>query len=231
MDVNISNNVKILKTNDNSKTLSSSVHNSTYHSINGAIQESAHIFINEGLKYYYENTGKDNLSILEFGFGTGLNVLLSLIFSIENKVNVYYSGIDNNILDINLINDLNYIYDLKLDKRYNAYYDIFKINERIIHFSPYFIFEKIVSDFECFVPTKKYQIVYFDTFSSNSQPHLWKRPFLDILPQLMMEGGVLITYSVKGSFRRDLKSLGFDTYKIPGPPGKREITRAIYNGK
>ena len=44
---------------------------------------------------------------------------------------------------------------------------------------------------------------------------------------LLSQGGVLVTYCAQGQFKRNLKELGFDVENLPGPPGKREMTRAI----
>jgi tRNA U34 5-methylaminomethyl-2-thiouridine-forming methyltransferase MnmC len=40
-------------------------------------------------------------------------------------------------------------------------------------------------------------------------------------------GSLFVTYSAKGNLKRMLKTLGFDVTLLPGPPGKRVMTRAV----
>ena len=225
MDV-IDNNIdnKIFKTEDGSHSVFSTLYNCSYHSVKGAIQESNHIFIERGLKYYFENTGKNTIKILELGFGTGLNGLLTYRFSLEKGINVEYFGIESRPLSPEVISKLNYSEYLSMPQEI-----FFKMHNKcdIEEIGKYFSLTKIIARFEDVEINDKFDIIYFDAFGPDEQPHLWDRPFLNIMPDLLHHGGILITYSVKGSFKRALKSLGFSIEKLTGPPGKREILRAI----
>lgn len=218
----------IILTEDGSHSIFSERFQSTYHSSHGAIQESEHVFIKHGLDYYYNKTNHDQISILEYGFGTGLNALLSLKYAIDNNININYFGIEAYPLKSTEYTQLNYIDEIKLPelhKHFQMMHDSEDNSNLNIH--PKFIFSKKKQDFEEFESKTKYDIVYFDAFSPDIQSHLWERPFLDKVIDNLKPNGILITYGAKGTFKRALKSLGLKIENPPGPPGKREITRAI----
>lgn len=220
---------KLIVTNDGSNSIFSEQFNCTYHSVHGAIQESQHIFISSGLDFYLKKTGKNTIKILEFGFGTGLNALLSLKYSVENKIKIDYSTIEAYPVSEELLSQLNYTAENDLRIFDNEFYTMHKTFEPTINLNEFYTFSKYICLFEDFSTEEQFDLIFYDAFGPDEQPHLWNRPFLDKIPQLLIENGILLTYCVKGSFKRALKELGLKIFKIPGPPGKREIMRGVYN--
>ena len=219
-------NRKIIVTQDNSKTLLNSELNETYHSTNGAFKEAIHVFINTGINYFDQ---KKALKIFEMGFGTGLNALLTLNFAIENKIHIDYISIEKHPLSIYLVNELNYpqlIDNEKSTELYNALHTSPWMIQNKIH--PLFQLTKIEGDLNEQLPLiEKCDLVFYDAFGPRVQPHLSTVESLKIMYDLLLPGGILVTYCAQGQFKRNLKELGFIVENLPGPPGKREMTRAI----
>jgi tRNA U34 5-methylaminomethyl-2-thiouridine-forming methyltransferase MnmC len=215
---------QLIITEDGSHSIFSGTFQCSYHSVKGAVTESRHIFIQQGLDYYAKKHENKGLSILEYGFGTGLNALLAYLYAKEKRLLIDYESIEAFPLDSKTVLELNYSGILGIEES-----EILKFHhpQSQMDLSPFFKLKLHKVKFEEFVAEKKYDIIFFDAFGPDDQPHLWERPFLDTISQLMHEGSIFVTYSVKGSFKRALKSLGFALEKLPGPPGKREILRAI----
>ncbi len=216
-------------TSDGSHTLTSDQFlNETYHSANGAINESQIVFIEAGLKPLLKKN-PDELNILEIGFGTGLNTFLTLK-EIENRKTtlIKYVGVEAFPVSYDIASQLNYPDLLKFETKH-----FLKLHEcewnREIHIRSYFILNKIFADFKNFTVPEKFDLVYFDAFSPATQPELWEQPMLKKIYDLMNANGVLTTYCAKGAFKRTLKAIGFTIESLPGPLGKREITRATKN--
>lgn len=217
---------KIVKTDDGSHTIFSDQFGVHYHSTFGAIQESRHIFLEAGFKYLSKK--RKNVSILEVGFGTGLNALLTAIESEKSNIIVDYIGIEAFPLDSDTINELNYhsLIDFSLAKDY--FLRLHKVDEatsNLIHNN--FKFQFIVNRLESVnLKPSSFDVVYFDAFDPEIQPELWTEQIFTKLFDVMNKGGVLVTYSCKGIVKRALKAAGFSIEKLPGPIGKREILRA-----
>lgn len=220
------NNLKreLITTGDGSKTLLINGLEETYHSKHGALQEAVHVFIDNGLNLI----NSCDINILELGFGTGLNVLVTidayLKIDEESKINYFsvekypvllkeaaelsYSGLfsNHNVKDLSLK-----IHDLEWEVA----------NE----LTPGFSLTKIEKDFFDLKSTElpPIDLVYFDCFGARVQPDLWEMELLEIVAGKMNSGGLLTTYSSKGSVRRNLIELGFEVEKKQGPPGKREM--------
>jgi len=216
---------KIEITGDGSTTVWSGETGETYHSRFGAIEESRHIYIEAGLKHYLKNHNRGHINILEIGFGTGLNALLTCLYSIENQLNIYYEAIELFPLTDEEYRVLNYPY-LAGDKgmifpllHQSPWETENKINE-------YFSIKKVKAGFTEYHSAGQYEIIYYDPFSPASQPGLWTPEILQKTYHLLGPGGLLVTYCSKGEVRRNLLSAGFEVEKIPGPKGKREIIRA-----
>jgi tRNA U34 5-methylaminomethyl-2-thiouridine-forming methyltransferase MnmC len=220
---------KVILTGDGSNSIFSEKFNCTYHSVHGAIQESEHVFIHSGLDHLVKNTDKTRINILEFGFGTGLNALLSLKYSVTNKITINYSTIEAYPLPDDLVSQLNFITEDTNNAFKDEFYVMHNSNLLNIPLRDSFTFSKFLTKFEDFSSNQKFDIIFFDAFDPDEQSHLWERPFLDKIPLLLVEKGILVTYSVKGSFKRALRELGFKVSKLPGPPGKREILRGKLN--
>jgi tRNA U34 5-methylaminomethyl-2-thiouridine-forming methyltransferase MnmC len=218
---------KIISTKDNSKTLLIPELNETYHSTNGALIEAEHIFIKNGLLQKIDF--KEKINIFEVGFGTGLNALLTLKYSDKNKLKVNYVTIEKYPVDALEVLELDYckITDSTL---YKSYYNKMHSTKSdvINNLKPNFSFSKYLKCIKTFQPGRsKYDIIYFDAFAPSHQPLLWSKEVLLKMYNALVPGGFLITYCAQGQFKRDLKTIGFEVKPLEGPPGKREITKAI----
>ncbi|NDW19334.1 SAM-dependent methyltransferase [Dysgonomonas sp. 216] len=195
-----------------------------YHSVNGAIQESNHVFIESGLKC----CPKNEISILEVGFGTGLNALLTLLYANQTNKQVRYKSYELYPLSQDVIEKLNYR-DILLDKA-KFFDDLHKApwGEEVLLTSN-FSLKKISADFTLFEEERAnlFDLVYFDAFAPDKQPELWTQKIFDYVYKLVSANGILITYCAKGVVRRAMLKSGFKVERIPGPPGKREMLRAI----
>lgn len=210
------------KTSDGSETLYSSVFKAHYHSSHGAKQESNHVFIQEGLNYYSSIYPEKEITILEIGMGTGLNVLLSLIQN--RRPRIHYTALEAYPVKPETCRQLNYANDSKEQ----AYFDLIHNSpwEEITDLSHNFSFIKHQVLFEKFDYSDQYNIIYFDAFAPSCQPHLWTSTLLAPIANAIKSGGILVTFCAQGAFKRELKSLGLEVERVPGPPGKREMTRA-----
>jgi tRNA U34 5-methylaminomethyl-2-thiouridine-forming methyltransferase MnmC len=196
-----------------------------YHSIHGAIQESKHVFINSGLKKCL----KENPVVFEVGFGTGLNAFLTLLAADELKQNITYIGIEKYPLLPIEYNSLNYATrtDLKYDDSFQLLHNC-NWGEPI-EINPFFSIQKINNDFRKahFETLPFFDVIYFDAFAPNKQPDLWDEAIYRKIYDHSNPGAILVTYCAKGIVRRDLQHVGFIVERIPGPPGKKEMIRAI----
>jgi tRNA U34 5-methylaminomethyl-2-thiouridine-forming methyltransferase MnmC len=213
---------EIRKTGDGSHTLFSVDFGEQYHSSFGAVQESQHIFIDAGLKFVSKQ--KNPANILEVGFGTGLNFLLTVKFALENNIVVNFTGIEAYLPQREVLEKLNYPEILGFDKQ--AFLEIFE-NKRgvFIGNTKYEIISNKIQEVN--LKKEKFDLVYFDAFSPEIQPEMWSVKVFSEIYNSLKSNGVLTTYSCKGDVKRALKSVGFTLEKLPGPPGKREFLRAV----
>jgi tRNA U34 5-methylaminomethyl-2-thiouridine-forming methyltransferase MnmC len=218
---------KIFLTGDGSHSISVPELNVAYHSIHGAIQESMHVFIKAGLidSEIFDYVGVHN--ILEIGFGTGLNALLTLIEADKHTNRIYYTGIELYPLDLPEINQLNYCEQLD-QPHYQRFFE--KMHqcgwEEMFEITEYFRLTKIKCNIADYSSENVYSIIYFDAFAPNAQPELWTKEIFDKMYALLIPGGVLVTYCSKGDVRRNMVAAGFEVEKLQGPPKKREMLRA-----
>lgn len=217
---------ELVKTEDGSNTLMVKEINEHYHSVHGALQESAHVFIQSGFEFIAKQLKQIN--ILEVGFGTGLNALLTLKTSEKTIVKVNYVAIEPYLLDSSITKQLKYT-EIIGPQYHEAFYTMHHnsvFSPRYI--SEQFIFMLIHEKLENItLQQQQFQLIYFDAFSPQVQPELWDTEIFNKLYQALSAGGVLVTYSAKGSVKRNLKEAGFVVENLAGPIGKREITRAI----
>jgi len=215
----------LIMTQDGSYTLYSKEHEVTYHSRYGAIQESNHVFIHSGLLPHLKK--QDKISILELGFGTGLNVLLTWknIMDIDT-VHVDYHSFDVYPLPEDLLNACVYEDHLKIPTSISK--NILTSDwDKLIEVDSRFTLTKHNKDIlEETLTDNYFDIVYFDAFSPESQPELWSASLFEKIYESMTGQAVLVTYCAKGEVKRILKKIGFTLESLPGPPGKREMTRA-----
>jgi tRNA U34 5-methylaminomethyl-2-thiouridine-forming methyltransferase MnmC len=215
--------LRLVITGDGSHSVAVGDDRVTFHSMHGAITESKHIFIGYGLEPALK-LSPGVIRILEVGFGTGLNALLTLLESPHHRV--YYDAIEPNPLPRALAQALNYPEFLGKPSG-----DFFKrLHEAPLNsvhsIGPMFQFRIRASTLDDLNLESQYDLVYFDPFDPEYQPELWSHASFGKLISSMTAGGILVTYSAKGQVRRTMQDVGFRTERLPGPPGKRHVTRA-----
>jgi len=218
---------QIITTKDNSKTLLIPEMNETYHSTNGALTEANHIFINNGINQLKNST--QTINIFEMGFGTGLNAILTYRFAQRHQLNINYITVEKYPISNNELEVLDYQTSLNLNSdEINALQKMHQSKNESVRISNHFKFELIIDDLENIkLQLNTFDIIYFDAFAPSNQPNLWNKTILKKMYQYLKPNGFLITYCAQGQFKRDLKATGFEVKNLPGPPGKREITKAI----
>lgn len=195
-----------------------------YHSTHGAIQESMHVFINAGLNYF--NNSKE-LTILEIGLGTGLNAFLTYIESKKKGTPINYTGIEAYPLTKEIIENLNYPEQLNEMDNKAVFKLLHECNwNKEVNITDSFLLTKLNVLLQDYKVKKQYDLIYFDAFGPGVQEEMWTREVFEKMYQSLAVGGILVTYCAKGEVKRTLKSVGFEVENIPGPPGKREMTRA-----
>jgi len=216
--------IKLQTTADGSHTLFVPELNEHYHSTFGAIQESRHVFVESGFRHLHLQ--KKQINLLEVGFGTGLNALLTFLQKENTAIN--YTGIEAFPPARQLVSQLNYqqqvnspdaerIFGLLHDCGWGEFQEI----------ADGFRLKKVlgkIQDIELSPGT--FDLVYFDAFAPDVQPELWTAGVFSKLHRAMAAGGVLVTYSSKGLVKRNLTEAGFSIERLPGPPGKRHMLRA-----
>ncbi|MEA3447788.1 MAG: tRNA (5-methylaminomethyl-2-thiouridine)(34)-methyltransferase MnmD [Bacteroidota bacterium] len=214
---------RIVQTKDHSYTLYSDVFNEHYHSVNGALTESTHIFIQNGL----HAANKQKINILEIGFGTGLNAVLTHLETTQQHLNVTYHGID---LYPPALPILENYYNRYEEPVRSAGIAISKLPWGKLHAcSNLFTLKKTQADFTKFDFKASYDLVYFDAFSPETHPEAWTYTMFKKISSHLSPKGILVTFSSKGMVKRNLQDAGFSINILPGPPGKRHITQAMKN--
>lgn len=218
----------VIHTEDGSTSLFHNGLQETYHSVHGAIQESQHVFIEAGLHHWLRVSNRQTISILEIGFGTGLNALLTALAAEKVGVEIEYETIEAFPLTMEMVALLNYPSIIGTDNAKSVFENLHQADwNQPKKMSPYFDFLK--SDIklqETDFGDEKFDLIFFDAFGPDKQPDMWERSNLVKMARAMKPQGVFVTYSAKGQLKRDLVSLGLLVEKIPGPPGKREMIRA-----
>ncbi|MFK8059567.1 MAG: tRNA (5-methylaminomethyl-2-thiouridine)(34)-methyltransferase MnmD [Polaribacter sp.] len=212
---------EILITSDGSSTIHLPDWDEQYHSKNGSINETYHVFINSGLK----QVSADKVSILEIGFGTGLN---SFITFLEAEKEIDYVGVEAYPVTAEEIEKMNFVSILKEEKNTAIFDKIHSVSWDEKHqISNTFSLEKRKQFFEDITDENAFNLIYFDAFGARVQPHLWTVDIFKKMFIALKKEGILVTYSAKGSVRRAMQEVGFVVERLPGPPGKREMLRAI----
>jgi tRNA U34 5-methylaminomethyl-2-thiouridine-forming methyltransferase MnmC len=211
--------LKIVRTKDNSDTLYHTELDEHYHSIKGAISESMHVFINAGLKFCQ----KTKLKILEIGFGTGLNLLLTLHENKLLKKHIYYETIDKYPLQEEIYNKLNY---------HSTHNELFlKIHslpwDTEIRLTHQITVKKVKADLTDYHSNATFDLLYFDAFSPEKQKELWSENIFRKLYAISSKNAVLVTYSSKGTVKQALRNVGYTVQRLKGPSGKRHMIRAV----
>ena len=214
-------------TGDGSKTIFNAQIGENYHSKHGALQESKHVFLKTGLQFYLEKENTKEAAILEIGFGTGLNFILTADYCISENVKLDYCGIEAFPLEKEVINNIgynayvseplwtdyirNYEQGLKHEVQLNDAVSVEIAHTKVLDFSS----------------SKLFDVIYFDSFAAIHQPEMWSDETLAHVTKFLKPGGVFVTYAITGNLKRSMKALGFTIEKAPGAPGKREMLRAV----
>lgn len=218
--------VELKMTGDGSPTLFVPALNEHYHSVFGAIAESKHIYINYGFNFIKDH---DEINILEIGFGTGLNTFLTWLEARAGKVKVNYTAIEKYPMKAEIYRQLNYPELLGYSFEKECFIKMHELPwNNPGEISDGFILKKNHKSLDEYYPeVNHFDLVYFDAFGPEVQPEMWTLQVFQKLAAGLKRGGVLVTYSTKGSVKRNLKEAGFSIVKLPGPVGKREILRAL----
>jgi tRNA U34 5-methylaminomethyl-2-thiouridine-forming methyltransferase MnmC len=215
---------KIIKTNDGSHSLISGKFEESYHSKHGAIQETQTVFIEAALNY--KASDQKEITILGIGFGTGLNAFMTYLEAKKQGLNVDYTGVEAYPIDLETASELNYPEELNAKTERETFLSMHRCENNTLQVSSEFKFCKKVCLFEDLKYKEDFDIIYFDAFAPGAQPELWEEEMIKKMYDFLKPGGVLTTYCAKGVVKRCLKSAGFIIEALPGPIGKREMTRA-----
>ncbi|MCB0463579.1 MAG: tRNA (5-methylaminomethyl-2-thiouridine)(34)-methyltransferase MnmD [Flavobacteriaceae bacterium] len=222
---------KIITTADGSKTIQIEDWNEQYHSKHGAIQEAQHVFLKEGLQYYYslnKNCHAElvEASILEIGFGTGLNAFLTLLHADALNIKINYVGVEAYPVSIDEINQLNYV-ELISAENQTVFNELHKVSwEKVHEITSNFKLHKRKQFFSDIEDVNQFDLIYFDAFGARVQPELWSKTIFETMYKALKRNGVLVTYAAIGQVKRNMQALGFIVERLKGPPGKRHMLRA-----
>jgi tRNA U34 5-methylaminomethyl-2-thiouridine-forming methyltransferase MnmC len=223
--------LQIVQTADGSNTIFNPLIGENYHSKHGALQESRHVFVNSGLQYFLnhniQSSESNSVSVLEVGFGTGLNFLLSADHAAEQGIRLDYTGIEAYPLSNEMISQTGY-----------DQYTSPRLWQQFIEAYPNALTQQVdlnnntklqVANTELinFNSDEQYDIIYFDAFAVANQPEMWDDAAIAHTIKFLKTGGVFVTYAITGNLKRALKALGCKVEKAPGAPGKREMLRAV----
>jgi len=216
----------IIQTEDGSSTLFNPEIGENYHSIHGAVQESNHVFLKSGLEFFLNKQHQHTVSILEVGFGTGLNYLLSADYCFQNNITLNYTGIERYPVSREIlvqIGNTRYVSEI-IGSEFIDNYEAAMISDINTKTGKLLI---DINDAANYRSRNIADIIYFDAFATARQPEMWRLEVLANICSYLKTGGVFVTYAITGNLKRMMKSLGFSIEKAPGAPGKREMLRAI----
>ena len=214
---------EIIQTNDGSTSIYLPDWNESYHSKHGAIQEANHVFIKNGLSLF---EGKP-VSILEIGFGTGLNALITYYESLKNQQTIHYVGVEAYPVSIEEVVQINY--PTEINSSLNDAFQLLHTSnwETEIQFNSNFTFKKRKQFFQEIKDSNTFDLIYFDAFGYDKQPELWSVVIFKSMFDALKKNGILVTYACRSILKRNMIEAGFKVEKLPGAPGKREMLRAI----
>lgn len=215
----------LIVTQDGSHSIYSEQYGVTYHSKYGAVTESLHVFIEAGLRF--KAAVQPEMSVLEVGLGTGLNAFLSWLEAERRGLLVRYTGLEAYPVLPDEAEGFNFAEQLSVPMRHADFMRLHTCAwERRAKLSEHFWFHKKQARLEAYRPAQTFDLIYFDAFAPQAQPELWTERIFAMLYKSLRPEGILVTYCAQGDFKRKLKSVGFEVERLPGPPGKREMTRA-----
>ncbi len=219
--------LELVSTADGSKTIYHPLVGEHYHSRHGAVQESRHVFVYSGLEYFIHLNPVQAVSVLEVGFGTGLNLLLSADYALRHSLQLDYTGIEAYPLSPEQVEQTGYSQYIA-PSLWESYLEHYPGSLK----DPVILTEGIALEVACqklldFGSEKRYDVLYFDAFAAIHQPEMWEPDTLAHACSFLKPGGVFVTYAITGNLKRAMKSLGFSIEKAKGAPGKREMLRAV----
>lgn len=215
--------LEVITTEDGSHTLKNKHLNETYHSVHGAVQESMHVFVTNGLDFFRTTNKPAEIAILEIGFGTGLNALLTLQYARSNKTIIDYTTIEPFPLTDGVWERLNHGEGDResFEALHRASWDASTA------MTPEFTLRKVKKTLQEASFSSGFDVIYFDAFAPSVQPELWNLEMLQKVTATLRVGGIFVTYSARGQLKRDLKQLGLRVDTLAGPPGKNEMVRGV----
>lgn len=214
---------EIIRTKDGSTTIQITDWDECYHSRFGAIQEAQHVFIKNGLSLFKNQS----VSILEIGFGTGLNAFITFLESKKLNQSIDYVGVEGYPISAVEVVSMNYISELNVEDNRPIFEQMHECNWEEQNFlREDFLFTKRNQFFEEINDIEKFDLIYFDVFGYNVQPELWSTVIFEKMFNALKINGILVTYAARGVIKRNMVEVGFVVEKLEGPPGKREMFRA-----
>jgi tRNA U34 5-methylaminomethyl-2-thiouridine-forming methyltransferase MnmC len=221
--------MKIISTGDGSSTIYMEDIDETYHSRNGAIQESIHVFVKNGFRFLLSTRPYNDIQVFELGFGTGLNAVLTAIDSIKFRKPVKYTSLEPFPLPGEIIDQLDFGRMLNHHSGVSYLKEIHNSGwEEYHNIHPYFRIRKIKSTIQDYDPkSNQFNLVYFDAFAPAKQPEIWDKNMLTKIFNLLTEKSVFVTYCAQGQVKRHMREIGFKVQTLQGPPGKKEMIRGI----
>jgi len=223
---------RIFETQDGSRSLFSERFGVSYHSKYGAWQETQHVFIEAGLRY--QSIDKQQISVLDIGFGTGLNGIASLLFAFQQNMSLEYVGLEAFPVPQETLNALDYpsllewsseeidLYNQMHAQAWDGKTYALQTDKEAISLN----ITKRKQKFEDLIDVGSFDVIYYDAFAPEAQPELWTIEMFERMYRALKPEGILVTYCAKGQVKRDMKTVGFTVERLKGPPGKREMTRA-----
>ena len=218
---------KIITTGDGSPSLYISELNETYHSKHGAVTESNYVYIERGLGHWLDQNKQKKLKVFEMGMGTGLNVYLSYVFSINHKISCEYFSIEKYPLSLKEIRSLNMKVSLPAREHHHFFDQLHQLEWNQMLSQSDFSFTKIEEDFLSMASVQSFDVLFYDAFGYHAQSEMWQEKALQKCYDLLNPGGVWVSYCAKGAVRRSLEKIGFVIERLEGPPGKREMLRVV----
>lgn len=215
---------EIITTSDGSKTIHLPDWDESYHSKHGAVQEAYHVFIKNGLNLFNNTT----VNILEIGFGTGLNAIITYLESEKRGLQINYTGVEAYPVEVSEALEMNYTEALNFEDSNGIFEKMHQIpSGKITALSDNFNIEKRTIFFDQITDIEAFDLIYFDAFGFRVQPELWSTEIFEKMYKALKNNGVLVTYAARGVVKRSMQEVGFTVEKLAGPPGKREMMRAF----
>lgn len=214
---------EIIQTSDGSTTIHLPDWNENYHSKHGAIQEAKHVFIKNGLSLFEGRS----VSILEIGFGTGLNAFITFLETQNSTQSIEYVGVEAYPVSFEEVEQMNYISELDAENQSAIFKRMHESEWDVnVKISDAFSLTKRKQFFNEIADVEQFDLIYFDAFGFRVQPELWSTEIFQKMYNALKPGSYLVTYAARGVVKRSMMEVGFTVEKLEGPPGKREMFRA-----